>query len=83
MQRYIVYLYLETALHVSGGTSTHHQERIQLYREHVVFVTPLLLSAAIVEELEPASVCDSSDRPKLEDTTNPTTHGGWSLYVQN
>jgi hypothetical protein len=30
-------LYLETALHVSGGTSTHHQERIQLY---LVFVTP-------------------------------------------
>jgi hypothetical protein len=27
-QRYTVYLYLETALHVSGGTSTHHQERI-------------------------------------------------------
>ena len=23
--------YLETALHVSNGTSTHHQERIQLY----------------------------------------------------
>jgi hypothetical protein len=31
MQRYTVYLYLETALHVSSGTSTHHQERIQLY----------------------------------------------------
>src|SRR5215470_2418296 len=30
MQRYTVYLYLETALHVSGGTSTHRQERIQL-----------------------------------------------------
>jgi len=53
MQRYAVYLYLETALHVSGGTSTHHQERIQLYQQHLVFVTPLLLSAAIVEELEP------------------------------
>jgi hypothetical protein len=26
MQRYTVYLYLEIALHVSGGTSTHHQE---------------------------------------------------------
>jgi hypothetical protein len=26
MQRYTVYLYLETALHVSGGTSTHHYE---------------------------------------------------------
>ena len=53
MQRYTVYLYLETALHVSGGTSTHHQERIQLYLQHLIFVTPLMLSAAIVEELEP------------------------------
>jgi hypothetical protein len=52
MQRYTVYLYLETALHVSCGTSTHHQERIQLYLQHLVFVTPLLLSADIVEELE-------------------------------
>jgi hypothetical protein len=53
MQRHTVYLYLETALHVSGGTSIHHQERIQLYLQNLVFVTPLLLSAAIVEELEP------------------------------
>jgi hypothetical protein len=40
-------------LHVSGGTSTHHQERMQMYLQHMVLVTPLLLSAAIVEELEP------------------------------
>jgi hypothetical protein len=53
MQRYKIYLYLETALDVSGGTSTHHQELIELYPQHLVFVTPLLLSAAIVEELEP------------------------------
>ena len=33
--------YLETALHVSGGTNTHHQERKQLYLQHLVFVTPL------------------------------------------
>ena len=52
MQRYTVYLYLETALHVSGGTSTLHQGRRQLYLQHLVFVTPLLLSAAIVEDLE-------------------------------
>jgi hypothetical protein len=52
MQRYTAYLYLETGLHVSGGTSTHHQERIQLYLQHLVFVTPLLLPAAFVEELE-------------------------------
>jgi hypothetical protein len=52
MQRYKVYSYLETALRVSGGTFTHHQERIQLYLQHLVFVTPLLVYAAILEELE-------------------------------
>jgi hypothetical protein len=54
MQRYTFYLYLETALNISGGNSTHHQERIQLYLQHLLFVAPLLLSAAIVEELKPA-----------------------------
>jgi hypothetical protein len=48
MQRYTVYLYLETVLHVSGSTTTHHQERKQLYLQHLVFVTPLLLPAALV-----------------------------------
>jgi hypothetical protein len=57
MQRYTVYSYPETALHVSVGTSSHHQEHIQLYLQHLVFVTPLLLSAAIVEELELILVC--------------------------
>jgi hypothetical protein len=52
IQRYTVYLYLETALHILGGNFTHHEECIQLYLQHLVFVTPLLLSAAIVEELE-------------------------------
>jgi hypothetical protein len=47
MQRYTVYLYLEIVLHVSGSISTHYQERIQLYLQHLVFVTLLLLSAAI------------------------------------
>jgi hypothetical protein len=52
MQRYTVYLYLETAVHVSNVTLTYHQGRIQLYLQHLVFVTPLLISAPIVEELE-------------------------------
>jgi hypothetical protein len=52
MQFYIFYLYLETALHVSGCAFTHHQERKQLYLQHLVFFTPLLLPAGIVEELE-------------------------------
>jgi hypothetical protein len=38
--------YLETALHVSGGTFTHNQERKQLYLQHLVFGTPLLLPPA-------------------------------------
>ena len=52
MQLYTVYLYMETALHDSGGTTTHHQERKKLYLQHLVFVTPLLLPPAIVEEFE-------------------------------
>jgi hypothetical protein len=38
--------YLETALHVSSDTTTHHQEHKQLYLHHLVFVRPLLLPAA-------------------------------------
>ena len=48
--------YLEIALRLSGGTSTHHQERKQLYLQHLVFVTPLLLPAAIA--------AGSSNHPK-------------------
>jgi len=33
--------YMETALHVSGGTSTHHQKRKQLYLQHLVFFHPV------------------------------------------
>jgi hypothetical protein len=47
-----ILFYLETALRVLGGVTTHHQERKQLYLRYPVFVTPLLLPAAIVEELE-------------------------------
>jgi hypothetical protein len=43
-----VLFYLETALDVSGGIITHHQERKQIYL-YLVFVRPLLLSAAIVK----------------------------------
>ena len=33
--------YLETALHVSVGTTTHHQERKQLHLKYLVSVRPL------------------------------------------
>ena len=46
MQRYTVYLYQKTALHVSGSISTHHQEHTQLYLQYLVHVKRLLLPAA-------------------------------------
>jgi len=39
--------YLKTTLLVSAGTITHHQERKQLYLQHLIFVRPLLLPASI------------------------------------
>jgi hypothetical protein len=66
-------LYLETALHVFGGTSTYHQQRIQLYLLHLVFVTPLLLSAAIVEELELVWMCCGWRTP-VADSNNGVTN---------
>jgi len=52
MQRYTIYLFLESPLHVSGGTSTHHQEHTQLHLQYLALVKPYLLPVAIVEELE-------------------------------
>ena len=42
----------KTALHISGGISTHHQEHTQLYLQYLLLVKPLLLPSAIVEELK-------------------------------
>jgi hypothetical protein len=85
MQCYTVYLYLETALHVSAGTSTHHQERIQLYLQRLVFVTPLLLSAAIVEELEQVWVCCGwrTQIPDAVDTVVCARDDGWKYHPKH
>ena len=66
-----ILFYLETALHVSGGTTTHHQERKQLYLQHLVFVISLLLFAAIVEELELRS---SNSSTIAADSSNGVTN---------
>ena len=47
MQRYAVYFIWKLLYTFSDGITTHHQERKQLYLQHLVFVTPLLLPAAI------------------------------------
>ena len=51
MQRYTVYFIWKLLYMFQDGTFTHHQERKQLYLQHLVFVTPLLLPAAILVEL--------------------------------
>ena len=51
MQRYTVHLFLETSLHASGGISTNHQEHTTVSTESDT-CQPLLLPAAIVEELQ-------------------------------
>jgi len=43
MQHYTVYLYLSIALHVSGGISTHRQELLTLYLQHLALLRQLLL----------------------------------------
>jgi len=43
MQQYTVYLYLQTALHVSGGIYTHNQELISLYLQYLALMRPLLI----------------------------------------
>jgi hypothetical protein len=46
--------YLETTLYFSGGIATHHQERKQLYLQHLVFVTTLLLLLLLLLQIPDA-----------------------------
>jgi hypothetical protein len=70
--------YLETALHVSGGTSTHHQERKQLYLQHLVFVTPLLLPA--VKQQVAVTVWQV---PDAVDTAVCAPDDGWIYHLKH
>jgi hypothetical protein len=56
MQQYTVYLYLQTALHVSGDISTHHQELTSLYLQYLALLRPLLLPVVDVTGWEPVLV---------------------------
>jgi len=43
MEQYTLYLYLQTALHVSGAIPTHHQQLISLYLQYLALLRPILL----------------------------------------
>jgi len=64
--------YLETALHISGGTSTHHQERKQMYLQHLAFVTPLLLLLLLLLQI-----------PDAVDTVVCAPDDGWRYHPKN
>ena len=88
MQRYTFYLFLETALHVSGGISTHHQEYIQLYLQYLALVRPLPLPAAIVDELERSSNSSTtavtvSQVPYAVDTFVCVPDDGWRWHPKH
>ena len=91
MQRFTFYLFLETAAHVSGGISNHHQEYIRLYLQHLAHVKPLLLPAAIVDELERRSnssiiAAGSSNGltlPNAVDTVVCTPDDGWRYHPKH
>jgi hypothetical protein len=51
MQRYIIRLFLQDVLHVSGGSSNPSSGAQKLYIQHLVFVKLLLLPFVIVVEL--------------------------------
>jgi len=76
MEHYTVLFYLETTIHVSGGTITHHQEGKQLYLQHLAFVTLLLLPVA---EL----VLHSSTNSLHSSTKSSTKAAGSSNGVTN
>jgi hypothetical protein len=82
MQRYTVYLHLETTLHISVGTSTHQQERIQLYLQHLVFVTPLLLPAAISWNRFECAVGGVHQIPDAVDTGVCSPDDVWKYHPQ-
>jgi hypothetical protein len=73
MQRYTIVFITINALHVSGGSSAHHQE-LKLYTQHQVFVEHFLLLTVIVSEFQLS--CVSSEprhsycAPLLLDVTN-------------
>jgi hypothetical protein len=78
-------LFILTPLYMFWHSCVHHQEPLTLHLQPPVtlcrwvgciFQLWSVTTVAFVES-------DSSDRTKLEDTTNPMTHGDWRLYVQN
>jgi len=62
--------YLETAVHVSGGTTTNCQERKQLYLQHLVFVTVTAIAAGSSNGVYSLTLCQPVLRPMAKNVTD-------------
>jgi len=71
MHKYAVYLYMQTALHVSGGISTHHHELISLY---LALMRPLLLQQVAITV---------SSMPDTVDTVIWAPDDGWRYHPKH
>jgi len=81
MQRYTIVFITINALHVSGGSSAHHQE-LKFYKQHRVFVELFLLLTAMVSELKQVCVCCSNSTRKLVSTHSPKLDKYQMLFIQ-
>jgi hypothetical protein len=75
-----ILLYSYSTLHVSGTLAPIIRSLLFLHIQPLVTVCRWV---GCIFQLWSVTLCHCSDRPKLEDTTNPATHGDWRLYVQN
>ena len=94
MQRYTVYFFLETALHVSGGISTHHQElsifqyisnKTQRYTVYLFLETALHVSGGIsTHHQEHIQVAVTVWQvPDAVDTVVFTPDDGWRYHPKH
>ena len=70
MQRFLDLLISIIAEHVSGGFSTHHQEHRTVHTASGI-VKPILLHAAIVDEMELRSISESQNFSRYADWFGP------------
>jgi hypothetical protein len=70
-----IYLFPWVALHVSGGSSAHHQEHKTVHTASGI-VKPILLPAAIMDETELAWMCSWRRTP-------PTAHSSYFHLIHN
>jgi len=78
MQQYTIYLFLQTALHVSDDISSHHQELILLYLQCLALLRPLLLPVVSVTLTR-----GSSNGLNTLDTVVRGPDDGWRYHLKH